>query len=163
MYFGIEIFHTLANLAKILTFKPNHNHLIDGGTKATSRTGPELPLTQTVHYTHHALVSFDDNWSMLIGGLYEFGGTRFTYYFDHEREEWIDGPTLEYTRYNHAAGAVTDEQTSEKLIIVTGGIEVLQASTLTSTEILIDNVWHPGTLLPSMFSNTRFINLMFFF
>ena len=145
MYFGIEIFHTLANLAKILTFKPNHNHLIDGGTKATSRTGPELPLTQTVHYTHHALVSFDDNWSMLIGGLYEFGGTRFTYYFDHEREEWIDGPTLEYTRYNHAAGAVTDEQTSEKLIIVTGGIEVLQASTLTSTEILIDNVWHPGT------------------
>ena len=163
MYFGIENFHILANLANILTFKPNHNHLIAGGTKAASRTGPELPLTQTVHYTHHALVSFDDNWSMLIGGLYEFGGTRFTYYFDHEREEWIDGPTLEYSRYNHAAGSVTDEQTSEKLIIVTGGIEVLQVSTLTSTEILIDNVWHPGTLLLSMFSNTRFFNLMFFF
>ena len=157
MYFGNEKvnydinFHILANLASLLTFKPNHNHLIDGGTKATSRSGPELPLTQLVHYIHHALVSFDDTWSMLIGGEYEWGGTPFTYYFDHEREEWIDGPTMEYSRYNHAAGAVTDEQTSEKLIIVTGGRE---ESILTSTEILIDNVWHPGTSSPSMFSNT---------
>ena len=152
MYFGIQEvnydfnFHILANLANLLTFKTNHNHLIDGGTTATSRTGPELPLTQTVHYVHHALVSFDDTWSMLIGGEWEWGGTWFTYYFDHEREEWIDGPTMQYSRSNHAAGAVTDEQTSEKLIIVTGGRYV--GSILTSTEILIDNVWHPGTSSP---------------
>ena len=44
-----------------------------------------------------------------------------THYFDHQAHNWIQGPDLMQARMAHAAGVVTDEVTTEKLVIVTGG------------------------------------------
>ena len=57
----------------------------------------------------------------VIGGI-TFGDTvQSTFKFDHVEQHWIDGPNLIQARHAHAAGIVIDEDTNEKLVLVSGG------------------------------------------
>lgn len=63
---------------------------------------------------------------MMIGGRtdhFEFL-ERFTgesWYFDHATRKFTTGPTLKKARKGHAAGIVTDHDTGEKIMVVSGG------------------------------------------
>ena len=112
--------------------------------------GPELPTS----IDSHALVAVDDTLSMLIGGsfLFEYNMiTQKTYYFDHQSQNWIQGPNLMQARWQHAAGIVTDQVTNEELIIVTGGDH--NGILLDSTEMLFNNQWHQGKIAYSFVIN----------
>ena len=110
---------------------------IEGG-----EPGPELP-DPTVY---HALVAIDNTLSLLIGGRnIEVGPTQTTHYFDHQAHNWIQGPDLMQSRNFHAAGVVTDEVTTEKFVIVTGG-EDNSSIILDSTEMLINSQWNQGKI-----------------
>ena len=77
--------------------------------------------------------------------LYENVITQTTHYFDHQGNNWIQGPDLMQRRRSHAAGVVTDEVTTEKFVIVTGGD--YHGISLDSTEMLINNQWNQGKML----------------
>ena len=82
---------------------------------------------------------------MLIGGRTTGPVTLPTvYYYEHEVNNWSQGPDLIQARDSHAAGIVTDETTDDEFIIVTGG--QYNGIFLDSTEILIDNQWHLGKI-----------------
>jgi hypothetical protein len=107
--------------------------------------GPELP--NPIH--NHALVAIDNTLAMLIGGTIPGSiETPTTHYFDHHDHNWIQGPDLLQARLNHAAGIVTDEVTTEKLVIVTGGLH--NGIFLDSTEMLINQQWIQGKIAYSM-------------
>ena len=76
--------------------------------------GPQLPI----HVDLHALVAIDNTLSMLIGGRTpvdnENVNTQTTHYFDHQENNWIQGPDLMQGRRGHAAGVITDEVTTER-------------------------------------------------
>ena len=110
-----------------------------------SKPGPELPIAIDLH----ALVAIDNTLSLLIGGRTTGGVTTpTTHYFDHQGHNWIQGPDLMQGRRGHAAGIVTDEVTTEKIVIVTGGeINVIK---LDSTEMLINQQWNQGKIAYSM-------------
>ena len=121
----------------------------DTGTLATSEyitlegsePGPNLPIPTV----SHALVAIDNTLSLLIGGLnIENAPIQTTHYFDHQAHNWIQGPDLMQARINHAAGVVTDEVTTEKLVIVTGGD--FNGVLLDSSEILFNNQWNQGKI-----------------
>ena len=107
--------------------------------------GPQLPI----HVDLHALVAIDNTLSMLIGGRTPVSDENFitqtTHYFDHQGNNWIQGPDLMQGRRGHAAGVVTDEVTTEKFVIVTGGD--YHGDRLDSTEMLINNQWNQGKML----------------
>ena len=104
-----------------------------------SEPGPELPIAIDLH----ALVVIDNTLAMLIGGRTSGNApTPTTHYFDDHN--WIQGPDLLQARRRHAAGIVTDEMTTEKLTIVTGGN--CNGILLDSTEILINNQWNQGKM-----------------
>ena len=106
-----------------------------------SKAGPELPIP----IDSHALVAIDNTLSLLIGGRTTGGvTTQTTHYFDHQGHNWIQGPDLMQGRRDHAAGIVTDEVTTEKLVIVTGG--EYNGIYLDSTEMLINQQWNQGTI-----------------
>ena len=105
-----------------------------------SKPGPEMPMP----IDHHALVAIDNTLSMLIGGRSESVETQTTHYFDHQGHNWIQGPDLMQARREHAAGIVTDEVTTEKFVIVTGGDH--NGIKLDSTEMLINNQWNQGKI-----------------
>ena len=94
---------------------------------------------------HHALVAIDNTLSMLIGGM-TIGNveTPTSHYFDHQGHNWIQGPDLLQARRLHAAGIVTDEVITEKLVIVTGGD--FNGIKLDSTEMLINQQWNQGKM-----------------
>ena len=103
--------------------------------------GPQLPI----HVDLHALVAIDNTLSMLIGGRSIVNaGIQTTLYFDHQGHNWIQGPDLMQARIDHAAGVVTDEVTTEKLVIVTGGDH--NGIRLDSTEMLFNNEWNQGKM-----------------
>ena len=108
-----------------------------------SEPGPGMPI----YVQNHALVAIDNTLSMLIGG---WGGwftailTPTTHYFDHQAHNWVQGPDLMKSRLGHAAGIVTDEVTTEKLVIVTGGEH--NGIKLDSTEILFNSQWNQGNI-----------------
>ena len=106
--------------------------------------GPQLPI----HVDLHALVAIDNTLSMLIGGRSESVETQTTHYFDHQGHNWIQGPDLMQARGGHAAGIVTDEMTTEKIVIVTGGD--YNGIKLDSTEMLINQQWIQGKIAYSM-------------
>ena len=64
---------------------------------------------------------------MIIGGNTGIPGdswydlSRSTFFYNHIKKSWSDGPMLRQGRMLHAAGVVTDEFTNEKLIVATGG------------------------------------------
>ena len=106
-----------------------------------SEPGPELPIAIDLH----ALVAIDNTLSLLIGGRTTGGVTTpTTHYFDHQGHNWIQGPDLLQARWDHAAGIVTDEATTEKLVIVTGGD--YYGIRLDSTEMLFHNQWNQGKM-----------------
>ena len=106
-----------------------------------SKAGPELPIP----IDSHALVAIDNTLSLLIGGRTTGGvTTQTTHYFDHQGHNWIQGPDLMQARRMHAAGIVTDEVTTEKLVIVTGGDH--NGIRLDSTEMLFNNEWKQGKM-----------------
>ena len=106
-----------------------------------SEPGPDLPIPTD----SHALVAIDNTLSLLIGGSdIENAPIQTTHYFDHQAHNWIQGPDLMQAREDHAAGVVTDEVTTEKLVIVTGGGH--NGIRLDSTEILFNSQWNQGKI-----------------
>ena len=105
--------------------------------------GPDMPIP----IDSHALVAINKTFSMLISGG-ETGSVTLptVYYFEHEGENWSQGPDLIQARRAHAAGLVTDEITYDESVIVTGG--EYNGIVLDSTEILIDNQWYLGKISP---------------
>ena len=67
--------------------------------------------------------------------------TSSTFYHDHNKGEWINGPNLMQARAYHAAGFVTDEVTDENFLAVTGGYYLVHFD---STELLQDGNWVEG-------------------
>jgi hypothetical protein len=109
-------------------------------TQEGSEPGPNLPIP----ISFHALVAIDNTLSLIIGGDTTGGITPTTHYFDHQAHNWIQGPDLMQSRSGHAAGIVTDEVTTEKLVIVTGGEH--NGILLDSTEMLINSQWNQGKI-----------------
>ena len=110
--------------------------------------GPDLPMA----LEYHAMVAINSTCSMVIGGFSKVnsGDLTLTFFYDHNEDEWITGPSLMQARDSHAAGIVTDEVTGEHFVAVTGGY---YSDTLDSTEILQDREWVQGiisnTIMPS--------------
>ena len=80
----------------------------------------------------------------------ELGGAKYqpqasTYYYDHIKNEWSNGPSLMQSRYARAAGIVTDKVTNEHFVAVTGGGDG-DHNHLDSTEILQDGKWVQGKI-----------------
>ena len=104
--------------------------------------GPDLPMA----LEYHAMVAINSTCSMVIGGtnsgLTFFADSALTFFYDHNDDEWINGPSLIQGRWNHASGIVTDEVTDEHFVTVTGG----GFPDLDSTEILQDGFWVQGKI-----------------
>ena len=105
--------------------------------------GPELP----VGMTHHSLIQINSTVSLLIGGitsseLVEYSSPK-TYYFDHIRQQFLQGPELNIGRYYHASSIITDQITDEKYVVVSGGMNS-SIGVLDSAEVLINNKWRFG-------------------
>ena len=90
-------------------------------TLSGSTPGPELPMP----LNFHAMVAINTTYSMIIGG---HGGLdaitddlNLTFYFDHQNQQWIDGPRLIEARKQHAVGIVNDQVIMKNIVIVTGG------------------------------------------
>ena len=77
------------------------------------------------------------------GGFYWEQAYSKTFYHNHNHGNWSDGPELLQARVSFAAGIVTDEETQEKLVVVTGGLGN-DSFSLNSTEILIGKEWSLG-------------------
>ena len=106
-----------------------------------SRPGPHLPIPVIAH----ALVAINGTCSMLIGGTLTGNiEIKSTFYFQHEGQIWTQGPDLIQARQEHAAGMVTDEETLERFVVVTGGS--VNGILLDSTEILVDLLWNNGKI-----------------
>ena len=100
--------------------------------------GPVLPLPLKTH----AMIMINNQLTMVIGGWSPgIDLTAQTYYYNHVKGEWSNGPALNQARQSHAVGIVTDEATQEKLVIVTGGA---YGSALKSTEVLLAGTWSIG-------------------
>jgi hypothetical protein len=120
-------------------------------TLTETMPGPTMPIG----LFHHAMVAINSTFSMVIGGtagnwiqtliMTGTAQTILTYFYDHNEEEWITGPSLMQARESHAAGIVTDEVTGEHFVAVTGGIND-DSGHLNSTEILQDGEWVQGKI-----------------
>ena len=108
-------------------------------TMTKSMHGPDLPM----NLAGHAMVAFNNTYSMVIGGFFYGYFYASTIFYDRNVEEWISGPSLILARYWHAAGIVTDEVTDENFVAVTGG---KGSGYLDSTEILQDGNWVQGNI-----------------
>ena len=97
--------------------------------------GPDLPMA----LEYHAMVAINSTCSMVIGGNSD---SALTFFYDHNQDEWINGPSLIQGRSKHASGIVTDEVTDEHFVTVTGG----GFPDLDSTEILQDGFWVQGKI-----------------
>ena len=104
-----------------------------------TQLGPELPI----HLEDHAMINTKSNLTMFIGG--SSSAAAQTFYYNHADEAWLNGPSLNQGRRDHAVGIVTDEITNENLVIVTGGrYHDNGVIFLKSTEILKDDKWIKG-------------------
>ena len=102
--------------------------------------GPDLPIA----LSYHAMVAINRTCSMVIGGYSMPNGySPSTFFYDHNEEKWINGPSLIQARDGHAVGIVTDEVTGEHFVTVTGGVG---SGFFDSTEILQDGEWVQGKI-----------------
>ena len=108
-------------------------------TFSGTKPGPDSPM----YFSQHAIVAINNSCSMIICGHY--GGICYPFYYNHNEDEWINGPTLMKERSNHAAGIVKDEVTNEQFVAVTGGYANFD-DTFDSTEILQDGEWVQGKI-----------------
>ena len=70
--------------------------------------------------------------------------TTLTFYYFEESKAWVEGPTLIEARSGHVAGFVTDTDTNERILIVSGGYS---GDYLDSVELFFvqnSNEWVPG-------------------
>ena len=103
--------------------------------------GPDMPIG----VTDYAMVANNETISMLIGGFGGYYGSNpyvSTFYYNHNKGEWISGPSLLQGRYSHAAGIVPDKVTNEYLVAVTGGHGAYD-----STEFLLNDEWLEGNII----------------
>jgi hypothetical protein len=127
-------------------------------TEAGTMLGPDLPMT----LCYHAMVAINSTCSMVIGGISTVYSA-LTFFYDHNKAEWITGPSLMQARGDHAAGIITDEVTDENFVVVTGGDldstnhwEVDWTFGLDSTEILQDDEWVEGKIKIPWYVQTPF-------
>ena len=109
-------------------------------TMTGTMPGPDLPMA----LDGHAMVAISRVCSMVIGG-YTNDLSAYTFFYDHNEGEWINGPSLMQAKYLHAAGIITDEVTDENFVAVTGGFG--DFGFLESTEILQDGEWVEGKII----------------
>ena len=114
----------------------------------TSREGPQLP---TIKYGH-AIVSVNSTVSILTGGydLYATNDSdQTTWYFNHATQKFKPGPNLLEGRSGHSSGTITDHETKEKIVLVSGGYNKegsWNSQYLKSTEILLNGEWVTGKI-----------------
>ena len=122
------------------------------GIEAGLQPGPDLPLP----FEYHSIIGINSTLSMIIGGAHEYHVTVFqrnsplTFWFYHGESKWVEAPSLNQGRQEHANGIIVDQVTKEKLVIVTGGITGKNLATnkgilSRTTEVLIENQWIEGT------------------
>ena len=102
-------------------------------------SGPNLPIA----LYRHAMVAINSSCAMVIGGLVQLQPDKesaSTFYYDHIKGKWSDGPSLIHARSGLAAGIVTDEVTNENFVVVTEDSQ-------TTTEILQDGKWVQGKMI----------------
>ena len=127
--FSNDVYYTISNSTEYVTL-------------TETMLGPDLPMA----LGGHALVAINSTCSMVIGGLSDYSGSSAsTFFFDHNEDEWITGPSLIQGRRFHAAGMVTNEESDEHFVAVTGGIG--SGDSLDSTEILQDGEWVQGKII----------------
>jgi len=107
---------------------------------------------------NHAMVNVDEKRSMMIGGVVNGEISSKIWFYSHNNKEFTQGPQLKQARSRHAAGVVTDKETGEKIIVVSGGVDPnydyskstiklrYPLSYLKSTELLIDGTWQQGKM-----------------
>ena len=119
------------------------------GIEAGLQPGPDLPLP----FKLHSMIGINSTLSMIIGGTHEYSQySPLTFWFYHGESKWVEAPSLNYGRQEHANGIIVDQVTKEKLVIVTGGITGKNLATnkgifSRTTEVLIENQWIEGTNL----------------
>jgi len=107
----------------------------------------------------HAMVKVDDTRSMMIGGLLNGRiSSKQTWFYSHKNKEFTPGPQLKEERWQHTAGLVTDKQTGEKIIIVSGGRDD-RYHNLKSTELLIDGSWQQGPDMPKKLTGHKMVSI----
>ena len=115
--------------------------------------GPDLPMA----LEYHAMVAINSTCSMVIGGFSKVnsGDLTLTFFYDHNGDEWINGPSLIQARGNHASGIVTDEVTDENFVALTGGYSGV--CELDSTEILQDGNWVQGNINVATINSSYYV------
>ena len=103
----------------------------------SSTEGPQLP---TPVYAH-AIASINSTVSIITGGWTNTYSDQ-TWYFNHESQEFQQGPNLLEARSDHSSGSVTDQETKEKMAIIAGGFGIDR--NLDSTEMLWNGEWKTG-------------------
>jgi len=106
----------------------------------------------------HAMVKVDDTRSMMIVGYVIGEVSSKTWFYSHKNKEFTPGPQLKEGRNLHAAGLVTDKQTGEKIIIVSGGFDG-RLNILKSTELLIDGSWQQGPDMPRKLVGHKMVSI----
>ena len=102
----------------------------------TTRPGPQLPLK----LYNHGMVAINQTYSMVIGGQTEWDAwSALTYYYDHFKQQWIDGPELSGPYHDQTGqqdvAILTDQVTLEIIVVVID---------CCSTNILLNNEWSKG-------------------
>ena len=109
--------------------------------------GPDLPIA----VEGHKMTAINDTMSILSGGVTSADShTTQTWYYDHERESFTRGPDLVEGRRDHGSATITmyiDVNVNVKIPVVTGGFG--NNGAMTSTELLINGQWQPGTTIQS--------------
>ena len=102
-------------------------------SSGNSTRGPDLPYA----LADHVMSKLNSSTSMIIGS-YSFE----SWYFDHNTEEFSDGPILLEKRDRYTAGLIKDSvYTKEKRILVVGGFGTVL---LKSVEWLVSGTWEQG-------------------
>ena len=118
------------------------------GIEAGLQPGPDLPLP----FDYHSIIGINSTLSMIIGGAHQYPQkfSPLTFWFYHGESKWVEAPSLNQGRQEHANGIIVDQVTKEKLVIVTGGIIGKNVATnkgilSRTTEVLNENQWIEGT------------------
>ena len=111
--------------------------------------GPNMPTA----LKYHAIATVNSSTFIITGGV--TNGMRLTrrsnflplsevtWYYNHVIQKFQEGPSLMDSRSGHASGTVVDQETSENIVVVTGGATG-GISYLDSTELLLDGEWQQG-------------------
>ena len=97
----------------------------------------------------HSITNINSTTSILSGGsTWLSESSDRTWFYEHEKQVFKDGPALLQGRRRHASTIIIDSVTKDIIPVVAGG-EVYVHMTLSftrlySTELLIDDKWQPG-------------------